>query len=108
MEISTVKKNDKLVVAVHGRIDAVTAPQFEKELMTYIAQGEKSLLLNFTEVEYISSAGLRGILAAAKQLKTKQGQLVFSNLRGPVKDVFNISGFCTIFKIFDTEEDALR
>ena len=70
--------------------------------------GECNQVLNFGGLEYISSAGLRSILSTAKQLKVKEGRLLFADLRGPVKDVFKISGFGSLFKIYDTEEEALR
>ena len=108
MEIETAKEKNTVVVSVKGKIDAVTAPEFEKVLADLIAQGENAFLLNFGGVEYISSAGLRSILSTAKQLKPKSGNILFCGLKGPVKDVFKISGFGTIFKIFETREDALK
>ncbi|OPY90637.1 MAG: putative anti-sigma factor antagonist BtrV [Syntrophus sp. PtaU1.Bin208] len=108
MEIVTTKEKDTVVVSVKEKIDAVTAPEFEKTLANLMVQGEKTFLLNFSGLDYISSAGLRSILATAKQLKPKGGKILFSGLKGPVKDVFNISGFGTIFKIFETQEDALK
>ena len=107
MEISKKKEKDVLVVSVSGRIDAVTAPDFEKDLMESIGAGEKNLLLLMNKLEYISSAGLRSILAIAKVLKSKEGKIVFAGLQGPVKDVFKISGFGSIFTIFDNEVEAL-
>lgn len=108
MEIATRKEGGAMVVSVTGRIDAVTAPEFEKGLSALIAGGDMVLLLNLNDLEYISSAGLRSILSTAKQLKANQGKLLFCGLKGPVKDVFKISGFGSIFKIFETEEEALR
>lgn len=108
MEIATRKEGGATVVSVTGRIDAVTAPEFEKGLSAMIASGETVLLLNLSSLEYISSAGLRSILTTAKQIKAKEGKMLFSGLQGPVKDVFKISGFGSIFKIFETEEEALR
>ena len=108
MQIQTGKEKNTVVISVKGRIDAATAPDFEKAIANLIAQGENTFLLELSGLEYISSAGLRSILATAKQLKPKGGNIFFSGLRGPVKDVFNISGFGTIFKIFETQEDALK
>lgn len=108
MEITTRKEGSSVVVSVKGRIDAVTAPEFEKGLLALMAGGDSTLILNFSGLEYISSAGLRSILATAKQLKAKEGKMLFASLQGPVKDVFKISGFGSIFKIYDTEEEALR
>ncbi len=86
-----------LIVSVSGRIDAATAPDFEKNLSESIEAGEKAFLIKMDQLEYISSAGLRSILAIAKMLKPREGKMVFSELRGPVKDVFKISGFGSIF-----------
>jgi len=108
MEISTKKENNAVVVSVKGRMDAVTSPEFEKSLSALIATGENTFLINLSQLEYISSAGLRGILTIAKQLKAKDGKIFFAALQGAVKDVFQISGFGTIFKIFETEEEALK
>ena len=108
MEINKRKEKDVVVVSVSGRIDAVTAPDFEKNLSESIGDGEKTFLIKMNQLEYISSAGLRSILAIAKVLKTKEGKMVFSELHGPVKDDFKISGFGSIFTIYETEEDALK
>jgi anti-anti-sigma factor len=108
MEIATRKEGGATVVSVKGRVDAVTAPEFEKGLSALMAGGDCTLVLNFSDLEYISSAGLRSILTTAKQLKAKDGKMIFAGLKGPVKDVFKISGFGSIFKLFETEEEALR
>lgn len=108
MEIQTAKEKNTVVVSVQGKIDAVTAPEFEKAMSNLIAQGENVFLFNFSGLEYISSAGLRSILATSKKLKPKGGNILLSGLKGPVKDVFKISGFGAIFKIFETQEDALK
>jgi anti-anti-sigma factor len=108
MDINTRKENNITVITVTGRMDAVTAPVFEKSLSELIAQGEHTFVVNLSALEYISSAGLRSILASAKQLKSKNGEIIFAGLRGAVEEVFKISGFHSIFKVFDTEEKALK
>ncbi len=108
MEISTEKREKGLIVSVKGKVDAVTSQAFEKSLADLIEKGETTLLLNLSELDYISSAGLRSILSTAKLLKAKNGKLFFFGLHGPVKDVFKISGFGSIFKIYDTMEEALQ
>ena len=97
-----------IIVSVIGRMDAMTAPEFEQSLSELISKGERTFLINFSGLDYISSAGLRSILAIAKQLKPENGELLFSGLRGPVDEVFKISGFHSIFKILNDEEVALR
>lgn len=108
MDVKTRKESKAVVALVKGRIDTVTAPAFEKIIIEVMAVENTSLLLNCSELEYISSAGLRTMLTISKQLKPKGMAIYFSCLQGNVKDVFNISGFGSIFKIFDSEDDALK
>jgi len=108
MEIITEKGKGCTIVSVKGKIDAVTSPDFEKGLADLLEKGETILLVDFSSLEYISSAGLRSILAIAKTLKAKDGKMLFAGLRGPVKEVFKISGFESLFKIFETSEEALK
>lgn len=107
MEIQKRKENNTVVVAVKGRLDALTAPELEKDLLETIAGGEKRLLMDLSGLHYISSAGLRTLLVLAKKLKAQEGEVLFTGLKGPVDDVFKISGFYSIFKIFDSPEAAL-
>jgi len=108
MEINTRKEGNVLVILLKGRLDAVTAPDFDKRIEGLLSEGEKEMIINFTELEYISSAGLRSILATAKHLKAKGGRILLAELRGAVKEVFEISGFYSIFQIFGSEADALN
>jgi anti-anti-sigma factor len=108
MEIQTRKEKNAVIISVKGRIDALTAPEFEKNLSDFLAKDERIFLLNFSGLEYISSAGLRSILANSKKLKEIQGKILLAGLQGPVEEVFKISGFHSIFKIFDSEETALK
>jgi anti-anti-sigma factor len=108
MEINSEKIRNCGVVSVKGKIDAVTSPDFEKSLSELIGKGEKIIVMDLGSLEYISSAGLRSILATAKHLKPIDGKLLFAGLQGPVKDVFRISGFASIFQIFDSRDEALQ
>lgn len=107
MEIESRKQNNVAVVSVKGRVDATTSPDFENRLLELVGAGERLIVINFSQLEYISSAGLRSILATAKRLKANQGELFFTGLFGPVNEVFKISGFHTIFKIFPSDADVL-
>ncbi len=108
MEIQTRKEKGTVIVSVKGRIDAVTAPDFDKNMIDLISKGEKTFVVNLGELDYISSAGLRSILALAKKLKERDGKILLAGVRGSVEEVFKISGFSSMFKIFDSEESALR
>ncbi len=91
------------IVAIEGRLDAVTAAELETVLEKSPAG---SLVLNMAELEYISSAGLRVILAAAKRQKGGNGDLHIAAPVDAVRKVFEVSGFDSIFSIFESEEDA--
>lgn len=107
MEIQSSKKGRATVVTVTGKMDAVTAPDYEKSLNALIADGETCFVVDFAGLSYISSAGLRGILTTAKTLKSKGGQVLFANVKGTVKEVFDMSGFGSIFRMHDSIETAL-
>ena len=108
MQLTDRQHERATVVTVQGRVDGVTAPEFEKYLADLITQSRRNLVIDFSALEYISSAGLRSILAVAKRLKGEQGTLCFSGLKGTVEEVFKISGFYSIFKVFDSNESALK
>lgn len=107
MEFTTDKKGDHWVIQVKGRMDAVTAPDFESQCGQAIESGERSLVVDLGGLEYISSAGLRSILATAKKLKANDGKIAFANLTGMVEEVFSISGFMAMFSVHPTVEEAL-
>ncbi len=107
MEILKRKEKDALVISLKGRLDAVTNPLLEKDLTELMAGGERFLVLNLGDLEYISSAGLRTILAVTKRLKEKQGKLFLASLRSVVREVFDISGFSSIIPVFETVDGAI-
>lgn len=107
MNIQTNKETNGVVVTVTGRLDAVTAPDYENRLNELIAGAETGFVVDFEQLEYISSAGLRALLATAKRLKTKGGQIRFANVKGAVKEVFDISGFGSIFQMDDSVAASL-
>lgn len=108
MNINIDEGPNALVVSVAGKIDASNSPEIENEIATYTATVQKIVILDLQELEYISSAGLRVVLISAKNLKARGQDLFISGLQGSVKDVFELSGFYSIFKIFQTVEDAAK
>ncbi|MBF0343779.1 MAG: STAS domain-containing protein [Nitrospirae bacterium] len=107
MEIKEKKDSNTLIFSVSGRLDATSVGQFEKHIMEFINKGEKKLMFDLSGVEYVSSAGLRGILTTSKALKAQGGELRLIVCAGPVMEVFKITGLSSIFKIFNTLEAAL-
>lgn len=107
MDITTTRTETATVLAVGGRMDALSAPEFETACKELQNQGVLSIIADLTHLEYISSAGLRSILTAAKQLRAAGGALHFCGLGGMVADVFKVSGFLKMFKVFGTRAEAL-
>ncbi|MEF2231099.1 MAG: STAS domain-containing protein [Pseudodesulfovibrio sp.] len=107
MEFNCTKKDGVLVVGVSGRMDAMTTTEFDAQCQSWLADGQTRVIADLSALEYISSAGLRSILSAAKQLKSVGGQLVFCGLSGMVEEVFNVSGFAAMFTLHKTLDDAL-
>ena len=107
MQITVKSANDVALVAIKGRLDTQTAPDAQAHLSQLMDGGDSKIVVDFAELDYISSAGLRILLVAAKQLKTADGELRICNLNDVVKEVFDISGFSTIFAVFGSETEAL-
>ncbi len=103
MQILVKTTNEVTVLAFEGKLDTQTSPDAQQQLTRLIEEGEKRFLVNFEKLDYISSAGLRVLLAAAKQLKGIDGELRICSLNEVVREVFDISGFTTIFKVFGSE-----
>jgi len=107
MEIDTKKEKNATVVSVRGRLDAISSPVFEKELSGLMTEGGKDFVIDFSQLDYISSAGLRVILATAKKLKEKEGKLFLCSLQEMVREVFEVSGFSAIIPIYESVESAV-
>lgn len=107
MNVTTTDINDVTLVCVEGKVDTNTSPQLEQTLSDLVAAGKINLLADFTELSFISSAGLRVLLATAKKTKAQSGELKVCGMNPTVKEVFDISGFSTILPVFETREQAL-
>ncbi|WP_407420799.1 STAS domain-containing protein [Methanobrevibacter sp.] len=95
----TKKYNEKdLLMSVEGRIDTITSQELDKEINSEIGNFE-SLTLDFTDLEYISSAGLRVLIATQKKLKADNVPLVIKNVNDAVSEIFRMSGFDKILTI---------
>ena len=96
MKINKNLEGNNLTVSLEGRLDTNTAPELEKELESL--DGVQNLIFDFKDLEYISSAGLRIILALQKIMNNK-GSMVIKNVRDDVREVFEITGFSDIITI---------
>jgi sigma-B regulation protein RsbU (phosphoserine phosphatase) len=107
MEIKTTETADVNVIEVTGHLDTNTSPEAESAINTLIETGARKVLINFAALEYISSAGLRVLLATAKKLKASGGDLKICSLNDTVQEVFDISGFSSILTVSKDQDEAL-
>lgn len=108
MDITTRTQNDITIVAFAGNLDSATAPLAQQALDGILASGGRKIVVDFTGLDYISSAGLRVLLGTAKRLGGGAGALRLFGLNETVGEVFQISGFSTILAVFATEAEALE
>ena len=107
MEIKTSEENGILTVELIGNLDTASAGPVEAELMKLIEGKANQLLLDFTDVPFIASSGLRVLLKTGQTLKANGGKLHICSINDTVREVFEISGFDRIFSVFDSKQDAL-
>ena len=97
MKVDKQRTDNQLEVAVTGRIDTTTAPQLEEEVKASI-EGVTDLKIDFSGVEYISSAGLR-VLLSCQKIMNSQGSMVMTGVRESVMEIFEVTGFSDILTI---------
>ena len=108
MDITTRTQNGVTLVVFAGSLDSNTSPKAQQALDGMLAAGARKMVVDCTALDYISSAGLRVLLATAKRLSGAGGALRLFGLNETVREVFDISGFSTILAVFGTEPDALK
>jgi len=108
MNITTDNTDTAMVLHLEGRLDALTSAEFEKKALSLIQTSGQPMLLDFTALEYISSAGLRALLIVAKELKRHDFSLLLCSLNESILEVFRISGFDSIMPIFGSVEEGLK
>lgn len=97
MNIVRNKDGSKLTLALEGRLDTTTAPQLEEELKASL-EGVTALEMDFRQLEYLSSAGLR-VLLAAQKVMNRQGSMVVRHVNETIHEVFEVTGFTDILTI---------
>ena len=97
MTINKTQNGNALTIALEGRLDTVTSPELEKELKNSL-DAAQTLTLDFSKLDYISSAGLRVLLSAHKTM-SKKGGMKIANVNEIVKEVFDVTGFSDILTI---------
>ena len=107
MELSGERDGDVLVLTPEGRVDGSNSADFQSAVMERIDEGAESILLDFSGISYISSAGLRAVLILAKKLNQVNGRFALCSMRESVQSVFEVSGFVKIIDVHPGRAEAL-
>jgi anti-anti-sigma factor len=108
MELSEAKEGGVTVLTMSGRLDGATAPATEEKVLALINGGADRLVIDCAGLDYISSAGLRILLMAAKRLTPPRGKLALAAPKPQVRDVLDIAGFASLLAIHPTRSAAVK
>ncbi|MDZ7776985.1 MAG: STAS domain-containing protein [Bacteroidales bacterium] len=107
MELKFENKGNATVAYVSGRVDTTNYNEFEKQITEQINSTQGAFIINCENLNFISSSGLRVFLITQKKLMAAHRKLFLTNMQDAIKEIFDISGFSSIFTIYSTEEEAL-
>ena len=107
MAINIERDGGTVIAKIDGRLDGANAQEFQGDLTGAIEDSDRAVILDFANLSYISSAGLRVILITAKALRRQDAELAVCSLSDPIREVFEISGFDQIIPVRDTQADAI-
>ena len=108
MELKETSRDGVVILEMSGKLDAVTTPELTAWFDNKSDADPGRFIFDCAGLTYLSSAGLRGFLTVAKQIKSRQGRVAFCGLGGVVLEVFRVSGFVTIFETFPTIDAGLE
>lgn len=108
MEVKIEKIEDIHIFSLEGNLDSNTSGDLEKRLIPAIDSNNTKFILDFSQLHYISSAGLRVLLSAAKKINQLRGKLILCSVKKEIKEVFEVAGLMPIFPICDNPEAAAR
>jgi anti-anti-sigma factor len=109
VKISTsVTENGVVLLEVEGEVDAHTAPKLDKALKDLLAQGHSRLVLDASQMGYISSAGLRVVLLAHREARQLDGEVRLFGLNAQMRRIFEIAGFDELLRISDTRQESME
>ena len=108
MDIIEKRLNEIIIFKLNGNLNSNTSPELEDKIFEAIKNESKNMILDFEDLDYISSAGLRVIMKTAKNLKQSEGMIVLCSMQDYVKEVFEIAGFDSFLPIVANIDDALQ
>ena len=107
MNIEQEIRDSVLILKIIGRLDSASSPELERVLCEHFDAGVTRVILDLSALGYTSSAGLRVVLLAGKKLRPIKGRLVLAGMQEPVHEIFEMSGFLTLFDFADTVDQAV-
>src|SRR5262249_3530029 len=108
MDITERRTGDVVTLSLTGKLDTTSAKTFEAQILSRIAAGDRRFIIDLAQLDYISSSGLRVFLVAAKRLERENGKIALCALTQPVRDVFDVAGFSSIFPVHASHDEAMR
>lgn len=108
MNITEDRIADIVILALSGKLDATNAKTFENKILADIGSGNRRFVIDMSQLDYVSSSGLRVFLVAAKRLQAENGRIVLCSLQDQIRQVFDIAGFSSIFSIYAAREDGIK
>lgn len=107
MELPEERIGDTVILEARGRVDSTTAKEFGDRMISLIESGSRRLVVDLKNLAYISSAGFRALLLAAKKAEETSSQFVLCGISGKIKQLFEIGGFTDLFRTYPSREDGL-
>lgn len=108
MNVNVEFESGYAIVSLEGRVDTTNANEFENSMLQVMADGHTKIVLDCSGLDYISSSGLRVFLIVQKKITAAKGQFRLCGLQPGIVEIFDISGFTSIFSIFPHKEAAMK
>jgi anti-anti-sigma factor len=97
-----------IILRCEGRLDATTAPRLEDEINVLLDQERIKVMIDFSRIDYLSSAGMRLLLSMTKRLKAKKGKLSIFAIHEEVREIIHMAGFEKVLAIYNSQEEAIE
>jgi anti-anti-sigma factor len=108
MHISEDRRAGVVVLALSGKLDATTAKPFEEKIVGVLDSGTQRLVVDLSQMDFVSSSGLRVFFLAAKRLRSTDGKIALCSMNDHVRQVFDLAGFSAIFSIYSSRDEAIK
>ncbi len=108
MNLKEIKNEKAIIIEIDGRLDTTNFGQLETKVLHNIEAGNIKLVVDCSKMDYVSSSGLRIFLMALKKITALKGEFILCGLQENIHEIFEISGFTSIFNIYENQEKALE